>query len=266
MNQHNTFFLGFVIIVFSNCYNGIAQELDFFESATERFKQWNKNSNDSANIEYESIQIGNHLKELEGPLAGSLRLPLFCKYIEVTEGQRKKIERANRDFVKAAKQEISRTNDPSQIQQIMKRYGNKQEQFIEHEVLLPHQIKSAKSYDRYRLMVNEGPASSLVEGTLGSQLGLTIEQREALCKDIAEIRSQYEDKIRQARKEAIKKLIDAVPEKKRAAAKKHLDTLVETNILIPKDRFLDAPEKLSNFAKLILRHNGRLKKEGKNNR
>ena len=212
-----------------------------------------KPSSDKA-VKFSMVKFGNRGTEFSGRFTNLLRSPFFCEAIELTKYQEKEIVVVNRQLVSKASDELAKHPNASAetIQFVLQKYGEKQEKHI-IEILLRHQIDLADDFDDFKKTVSEGLANSLVKGTLGRKLELTVDQRNDLCKKIKDIRWEYEKKMLDAKKEALKSLAKAISKEKQKETDRFFQPILNASFAGVGDDFLEAPTELSTIEMAIIK-------------
>lgn len=136
--------------------------------------------------------IKNELKLSDDQIASA-------KTIMTESGQRMS------SFIRQSMQE-GRPLNPSEIKELMAENQKKAETAIE-EILLPEQLKRLRQLAYQVEIAQIGLGDSLVEGRLGSEVGVTDQQKEHLAKKAAEIENEARLEIARIRAAAQAKLL-----------------------------------------------------------
>lgn len=162
-------------------------------------------------LELRQIEYDGAQRVFAGQFLSQLQNPAFVSFIELSIEQRDEILKLHRDFHRdgAITVRECRTND---LAKTWSRLVREQDDEIIKQVILPHQVEAAKRFAAFRKIMNEGLAMSLVGGSLAKQFGLTYQQRKDLNARADEIEQDLIEKMHKARREAIEKLINSLPE------------------------------------------------------
>jgi len=172
--------------------------------------------NDKDRLALFSLRVGSVAK-LDSPLA--------YRFIELVPKQTKKIEKILEDSQKESKRiRAGATSVSSKLASLEKLRENQNSEI--ESVLLPHQIERVALLDDYFLLLREGFAVSVVNGSIASRLQLDVNTRTKLKEKSESVLEEYRKSVALAQKKAIQEIAKAVPENKRKRLNKLLDPML----------------------------------------
>jgi hypothetical protein len=179
--------------------------------------------------------------------------PYARKFFDFTDKQWSEIESIGQRFEGQAN-DVKKDTDLAANDKLqrLKALTKKRDEEI-RAVMLDFQLKLLGRYPELIALAQEGLTHSLANGYLAVKLELTVSEREAVRDCASEVIKEFEEEVAVAKRKAISKLRDCLPENKR----KSLDSVLEP--LLESDGTLDGHKVFSlepDSARIHLNHYG----------
>jgi hypothetical protein len=146
--------------------------------------------------------------------------PSVQKDLQLVDEQIEQIRAINKEFSAKIKESIHSENgelrikDPQEMGQLIEDFRKSQQEQI-NQVLLPHQQDRLEQVSLQTRMKHQGTAETL-SSQLAEKLGISPEQKQRLQKRSEELQKEIDDKVKQLRDDARKKLLDELtPDQRR---------------------------------------------------